>query len=388
MRITDDSGRICYVSANARNLSSPPRLTWNQSEQESKPVARDELDSAGEHIEVVAIGYRIAGGNAYIVEVGAPEASVLKTLYGLAWTLAFGFPLFICLTAMGGYYLLGRALRPFDEIVRSAEQITEQNLSSRLPVPTTGDEVERLSLTLNRMIQRLEEAFQQATRFSGDASHELRTPLTIMRGEIEALISRGGLNADQSDQLGSVLEEIDHLTRIVEGLLLMSRLEAGESQSEMRVVNLGQLVALTAEQMVALAEEKALRVDQQLGKDTIVDGDEMRLKQVVVNLFDNAIKYTGNGGTISLRVWSDRKQAFFEMTDTGIGISAQAVPHVFERFYRSPQADVSRIEGTGLGLAMVGLIVEAHGGSVSVQSAEGRGSTFLVQLPLSKRKAV
>lgn len=381
IRITDQSGRIIYASRNADVLSEPPSVPFNNADIETPPIHREEAVQSKEYLQVVAIGYRLANGAKCVVEVGTSENDVFSALDGLLRTLSLGFPLFIGLTSVGAYLLLGRALRPVDQIVRSAERITLQNLSQRLPVTETGDEVERLSLALNRMIQRLDEAFQLASRFTADASHELRTPLTIMRGELEALLKEERLTDDQTHQVASVLEETERLTQIVEGLLLMSRLETGESQMSKDPVDLANLVSTTTEQMTPLAEDKSVSLVCEAGQDVMVEANEVRLKQVVVNLLDNAIKYTPEGGKIIVRVTGEPSWAVLEVRDNGIGISHAALPHVFERFYRSEQIQARKARGTGLGLSMVLTIVEAHAGKVEVESRENEGATFRVRLP-------
>ena len=357
------------------------RLHLITPELRQSPFIGKSIRNQKEYLQVVAIGYRLNNGARYIVEVGTSENDVFVALDGLLLTLSLGFPIFIGLTSVGAYILLGRALRPVDEIVRSAERITLHNLSQRLSVPETGDEVERLSLALNRMIQRLDEAFQLTNRFTADASHELRTPLTIMRGELEALLTEGRLNEAHTSQVASILEEAERLTQIVEGLLLMSRLEAGESQMSKAPIDFAALVSSTVEQMAPLADDKSVSLNCEADYDIRVEGNEMRLKQVVVNLLDNAIKYTPEGGRITVLVTGEASQVILEVCDNGIGISEEALPHVFERFYRSEQVQARKARGTGLGLSMVHTIVEAMRGKVEVRSRENQGATFRVQLP-------
>jgi heavy metal sensor kinase len=372
---------VIYASKNADVLSPPPAISFDGAGTETSPVHREETPPTGNHLQVVAIGYRLSDGAHYIVEVGTSENEISSALDGLLLTLSVGFPVFIGLTSVGAYYLLGRALRPVDEIVQAAELITLRNLSQRLPVALTGDEVERLSLALNRMIQRLDEAFQLMSRFTADASHELRTPLTIMRGELEALLKEERLGDDQAAQIESILEEAERLTKIVEGLLFISRLEAGEPHMGKDPVDFSRLVSSTTEQMTPLAEDKSLTLTCETGHDIMVEATEVRLKQVVVNLLDNAIKYTPEGGKIDVKVTTETSWAILEVSDNGIGISREALPHVFERFYRSEQVQARKARGTGLGLAMVLSITETHGGKVSVTSRENEGAIFRVQLP-------
>ena len=382
MRVTDQSGKTVYASPNATRLAPPPAIMFSGDDPESQPANQTEAPRGEERLQVVAVGYRLANGARYVVEVGSSEVEISSALRGLMLTLSLGFPVFIGLSSIGVYFLLGRALRPVEEIVRSAERITLQNLSQRLPVPQTGDEVERLSLALNRMIRRLDESYQVASRFSGDASHELRTPLTIMRGELESLLHEGNFREGQAEQIASILEEAERLTQIVEGLLTISRLDAGESKMSRDPVDLSGLAESTVEQMAPLAEDKPITLTCTAEPGVMVEANEVRLKQVLVNLLDNAIKYTPEGGKIAVSVSHDASNAFLEVKDNGIGISSEALPHVFERFYRSEQQAARRASGTGLGLSMVQAIVESHRGKVTVESRENLGSVFRVQLPL------
>jgi heavy metal sensor kinase len=283
----------------------------------------------------------------------------------------------------GGYFLIGRALATVDHIARSAEQISLQNLSGRLPIARSGDEIEDLSVALNRMIARLDEAFQNSKRFVADASHELRTPLTVLRGELESLVESEPLNPAVREQLGSVLEEVDRLAKVVEGLLTLSRLDAGEAQREWLRLDLAKLTVSTADQMSLLAEDKSIVIQCTTPAPVFVQGDRTRLKQVIVNLLDNAIKYTPPKGSVSLQVYARDGRACLEIADSGIGIPPDVLPHVFDRFFRADQARSRDLGGAGLGLAIVRSICVAHSGRVEVESVENRGSRFRVELPLA-----
>jgi signal transduction histidine kinase len=234
------------------------------------------------------------------------------------------------------------------------------------------------------MIGRLDEAFRIITRFSGDASHELRTPLTVIRGEMESLLKTAVIPQSARDRLDDILAEMERLTRIVEGLLLVARLESGEARGESRTLDLGAQAGLVADQMEPLAEDKSINLCREFEPEVFVQGDEVRLKQVVVNLLDNAIKYTPSGGTVRVSVRAEPGQACLEVKDTGISITPEAQRHIFERFYRAEDVRASQVEGTGLGLAIVHSIVEAHQGSISVMSAKGSGTTFVVRLPRTR----
>jgi heavy metal sensor kinase len=269
------------------------------------------------------------------------------------------------------------------QIARSAERITMHNLNERLPLTNTGDELEQLSLALNRMIARLNDAFEQNRRFLADASHELRTPLAALRGEMESVVEQVLVLPELSDRVGSALEEVDRLAKIVDALFAISRLDAGEAQQEWARFDLAMLGISTAEQMSLLAEDKGISVSCNVQDNVNVTADRARIKQVVVNLLDNAIKYTPPGGSINLNVHASDNKAVIEVADTGIGIPAAALPHIFDRFFRVDEARSRDAGGAGLGLAIVKSICVAHGGQVYVESAEHQGSRFKVELPLA-----
>jgi heavy metal sensor kinase len=297
-------------------------------------------------------------------------------------TFAIYMPFVVSLAVAGGYWLMRRSLAPVDEITKRAEGITSTNLSERLPVSRTGDELERLSMSLNRMIERLDEAFQHINRFSADASHELRTPLTILQLELEGMAQDHRRDAALVDQMGSALEETHRMSRIVESLLAISRLDAGEVKMDKTRLDLGDLAASTADEMRLLAEEKSIRLRTHAAVSIQVEGDRTRLQQVIVNLIDNAIKYTQEGGTVEIRVGQEGNTAILEVSDDGPGIPAHALPHVFERFYRADKARSRASGGAGLGLSIVKAICAAHNAEVKVSSQEGRGSCFRVELPM------
>jgi signal transduction histidine kinase len=233
------------------------------------------------------------------------------------------------------------------------------------------------------MISRLQEAIDGSKQFVADASHELRTPLTVMRGELESLAQDRGLARETRETLGSVLEEVERLAEIVESLFALSRLDAGEASTEWRRFDLAELAATTAEQMSLLATDKNVNVACDSTEGVMVEGDPARLKQVIVNLLDNAIKYTPAGGRVRLSVQREPGYAVLEVADDGIGIPAEALPHVFKRFFRVDGSRSREQGGAGLGLAIVKSICSAHGADIEVISTVGRGSTFRLRQPLA-----
>jgi heavy metal sensor kinase len=307
----------------------------------------------------------------------------LDELHRFLFSLGLEFVLVASVALGGGMYLVGRALRPVAKITRSAEGITSRNLSERLPVPPTGDEFEHLSRTLNGMIARLEDAFLLNRRFLADASHELRTPLTVLRSELEVMLGRPGLDPDLRDTVGSLLEEVQRLVHIVETLFSLSRFETGQARPNHAQFDFAELAAATADQMCLLAEDKGQTLSCEVPAPVVIEGDRARLKQVIVNLLDNAIKYTPKGGSVRLSVLARGDEAICDVVDSGIGIPAEAIGHVFDRFFRVDAARSREVAGAGIGLSIVKVICAAHNGRVEVESAEGRGSRFRVHLPLA-----
>jgi heavy metal sensor kinase len=334
----------------------------------------------GHQLLVDALPFTTPDGSHFLVESGLPYQQVEVVLHGLLLTLAIYMPFVVSLAVVGGYWLMRRSLQPVDEITKRAEGITSTNLSERLPVIRSGDELERLSVSLNRMIERLDDTFQHTNRFSADVSHELRTPLTILQLELEEIIQNHRLDAWLADLIGSALEETHRMSHIVENLLAISRLDAGEVKMDKTRLDLGELAAFTADQMKPLAEEKSILLRSHVATGVYVEGDRSRLQQVIVNLIDNAIKYTQEGGQVEIGVRRDGAKALLEVTDNGAGISTEAFAHVFERFYRADRARSRTSGGAGLGLSIVKAICTAHGAEIRVFSEEGHGSRFSVEL--------
>jgi heavy metal sensor kinase len=382
VRVTRRDGAGLYLSEapldHSFDPASVPPALWPEQPEAARVVPL----LGGRKLLLVSHALREPDGTAYLVETGAPMDEVQADLKKWVLFLATMLPALALITLGGGYVLIKRALSPVDRIASSAERISSLNLSERLPVAQTGDELERLSLALNRMIERLEAAFQYSRRFVADASHELRTPLTTLRGELEAFVQEPHLAPEWRERLGSALEEVERLANIVEGLFAISRLDAGEAAAEWVKFELGKLASATADQMSLLAEDKHIQVACQAAKDVWVEGDRSRLKQVVVNLLDNAIKYTSEGGTVHMTVAAQESKAVLEVSDTGMGIPPEALPRVFERFFRVDAARSRDQGGAGLGLSIVKSICTAHQGRVAASSTFGQGSRFRVELPL------
>jgi heavy metal sensor kinase len=381
VRVTRPDGSVLYQSKSPRDSSFVASEIPPVSGELRAGYPPRVVDVAGRDVVLQGVSCAVKAGR-FLVETGAAYQPIAVELRTLRVAFALGIPVFLTGGVLVGLVLVRKSLHPIRAITEQAERISSQNLNERLPVVRTGDEVERLALSLNRMMERLETAVQHASRFSGDVSHELRTPLTILRGELEAMANEQHRHSDSVEQIGSALEEIERLSTIVEQLLVISRLDAGQAGMERVRVDLGLLATRTAEEMGLLAEEQDVALRSSIERGVIVEGDPLRLKQVIVNLLDNAIKYTPEGGVIEVAVRAAEGMARLEVSDNGIGIKAEAVPHVFERFYRADKARSRASGGAGLGLSIVKSIAAAHEGQLSVRSSEGVGTVVRLDLPL------
>lgn len=381
-RVTDD-GDVFYISGSPSDNSFAPNIVPPAAPGVTNEIFERRLLPDGSALFVVVLAKHSTNRH-LIAEEGTSAEPIDTALHNRLVGLVVGLALLIVIAATGGFLLVHRAVRPVDQIIDSAQQISSRNLSERLPVPHTGDELERLSTSLNSMIRRIEEAVQQNQRFLADASHELRTPLTILKGELEAVAAKndkeGGNESLQF--VGIALEEVERLQKIVEALFAISRLDAGEAQEQSLPVDLGELAATTADQMSLLAEDKQISIDCRCPSGVMVRGDRARLKQVLVNLLDNAIKYTPTGGAVKVSVAARDHKAMLEVWDNGMGVPRDALTKIFERFYRVDKARSRDMGGAGLGLSIVKSICTAHEGRVEAQSEPGQGTSFTVELPL------
>ncbi len=386
VRITRRGGEVLYLSGLPNDGSfAPESVPTVMAGSIPSGIREQTIPGSGSAMLITTLPVAVAGKD-YVVEVGSSLAASNHVLRGLLMTLAIGLPVLTGLAIFGGYVLMKRAMKPVKDIIVSAQDITLHHLSRRLPATDTGDEIEELSKVLNQMIARLDESFQHVTRFTADASHELRTPLTVIHCELEAILRRSRLDLEQREALGSLLDEVVRLVRIVEGLFSLSKLDAGNAHRERVSLDLAKLAETTAEQMCLLAEEKHIQLTCATRDPVVMEGDHPRLKQVVVNLLDNAIKYTPAGGRITLSARMENGSAVLEVADTGPGVTEAALPHLFKRFYRADEAHSREVDGAGLGLSIVHSICAAHGGSVSIQNITPHGCLATVQFPKAPAK--
>ena len=322
----------------------------------------------------------IDGQVAAVVRIAQSLRSVDSLRERLLLSLLLGSPIVVAAAGFGGYYLAGRALRPIDHIVATARRISAHDLTERLDLPPSRDEVGRLAATFDDMLGRLDEAFQRERRFSHDAAHELRTPLAAMQSILSVIAEQRRSPAEYQAALADLSEETDKLRALTDDLLRLARAEASEPLWE--PVELGELVPDVVDSLRPLADADQVRLTCLTEGDLAVVGDTDALIRLLVNLLDNAIKYTA-AGSIAVSVRGLPDQVLIEVADTGDGIAAEHLPHLFDRFYR---ADESRTTtGTGLGLAICREIARSHGGDIEVTSEPGAGSTFTVGLSRDPR---
>lgn len=314
------------------------------------------------------------------VVVGRSTADIEQALDRLFRIFIITGSLTLLLAAGGGVFLAGRALKPVDEISRTASNIGEGDLNRRIKV-NTRDELGRLAATLNQMIERLQKALKRQQQLTSDASHELRAPLAVIQAESSLALQKEREADEYKQALETVTQEASHMSSIIDRLLFLARADAGKAQLVFEEVNLGNLIRDLGDDVEILCQQKGLKLEKGATPDFIVKGDRAMLRQLFLNLLDNAIKYTPEGGTIWLTFRAERQRAAVAIADTGIGIPPVELPHIFERFYRVDKAR-SRTEGSsGLGLSICQYIAEVHGGRIEVKSQPGKGSTFTVWLP-------
>jgi heavy metal sensor kinase len=319
-------------------------------------------------------------GPGLVLTAAVSEEPVRGALRTLLVIFLLALPAGLMLAAFGGSVMAGRLLRPVDLMAARAEKISAESLSSRLPVEDPQDEFGRMASVINRMLSRLEEAFERLRRFTADASHELRTPLTVIQSVGEVALQENLDAAAYRDRIGSMLEEVGRLSRLVDSLLTLTRADAGALTMGRKEIDAARLAAQAVEDMRPLAEEK--RQDLSLSADgpVLVRADEATLRLALVNLIDNAIKYTPPSGAIAVTVRIRGDETLVEVTDNGPGIPVEHADRIFDRFYRVDQSRTGQAAGTGLGLAIAKWAVEANGGRIELQSRDAGGSIFRLAL--------
>lgn len=391
--VTSRDGRLLFASPDARALTfgefeqlnaitQPPPLTGSHS------AGRYRVNPNGPTLHYIVRAVPDAGDQFGAILAGADTRSAELRLEQLVLTIVIAFFVGVVPAILVGGWLAARALEPVDRMITEVREITDgRSLHRRLALPMARDEVSRLAETLNQMMTRLERSFAALRRFTADASHELKTPLTVVRAGVERAITRPGMPQEALAPLEETLQQVNRMTELMDSLLTLARADEGRAELHREPVDLREIIEEAGETGELLAEHAGVGIDIRLPpQPLVVPVDRSRMRQLALNLIENAVKYTPRGGQVSVELAGDNGRAVFTVADTGIGIAPGDLPHVFDRFWRADSARTrtSARAGTGLGLAICKWIAEAHGGTIDVQSRPGRGTTFTVGLPRSE----
>jgi heavy metal sensor kinase len=321
-------------------------------------------------------------GHKYYLAIGRALDYNDQVIKNFTWDYFAWVPLVIVLSGVLGWFLAGRALDPVNSVADAAQRITHYNLDVQIPARNAGDELDRLIEAFNHMMTRLNHSFEQIRQFSTDVSHELRTPLTVVRGQLEVALFTAQTVDQYREAMADALEGVERLSNIVRALLMLSQAESGQLALQKSEMNLAELVRDLVDQHQIPAEAEGVRLSATLPANCAVSADRIQIERLVSNLLGNAIKYTPAGGTVQVSLIPNFDHVKLIVEDTGVGISREHLPHIFDRFYRVPSADAEK--GLGLGLSFVAWIAKAHGGTVSVESALQEGTRFTVSLPVGR----
>lgn len=321
-----------------------------------------------------------------VLIVGRPIGQIEDSLNELLRVFIIAIPICLAIAGGGGIFLARRVLKPVDTMAQAALEIEESDLGRRIDIKTK-DELGKLALALNQMIDRLEKAFVRQKEFTSDASHELRAPLAIIQAESTLALNKDRAAADYRQSLETISQEVEHMAKIIDQLLVLARSDAGKEQLSFEEVDLSRLLHDLTSDIDILCHDKGVSLALNAGAKAVINGDVGKLKELFLNIIDNAIRYTPHGGTISVSLSKEGQTALIAINDTGIGIPSEHIPNIFDRFYRVDKARSRAEGGSGLGLAICKQIVEAHGGGISVESRAGQGSTFSIRLPLQSDNA-
>jgi two-component system, OmpR family, sensor kinase len=386
--VLDPGGRLLYSSTLMRLLSRDDQTTALQSVLELSDQGRGVMVTVRDSLQLFFVVRRTAtaGPNISRVVAALPTDVVDLPATLLVGTMIVLAPIIYLMSILVAYVVVGNAFRPVDQLINEVEAITDgRSLHRRLPADSSNDELSRLSLTVNAMLSRLETSFAALRRFTADASHELKTPLTVLRADVERAMHPATDRSERMVVLEEALQETARMSDLVDSLLTLARADEGRFDIYRVPIELDPLVREVYETAVILGEDAGLSLSMPVLDNAVVMGDRTRLRQLLLNLVTNAIKYTPRGGRVELSV--TRKpgdEISIAVRDTGIGIAANDLPHVFDRFWRADRvrSRASERGGFGLGLSISQWIVQAHGGTLTVQSRLGRGSVFTVNLPV------
>jgi heavy metal sensor kinase len=319
----------------------------------------------------------------YFLAIGRSLAVPYRTVNDFTRTYLLLAPVMLVLASLFGWLLAGIAIQPVNSVAHAAQNVTGSNITVQIPLRGAGDELDHLIDSFNQMTERLHQSFEQIRRFSTDVSHELRTPITAIRGQLEVALFTAETPEQYRESIINAMEDIEKLSSIVRALLLLSQAESGQLALQKAPLDLAEVVTDLVDQFQIPAEEKDVHLTSSIEPCAPVEADRTQIERLLSNLLSNAVKYTPKGGSVRVVVGPAREPGWTKISveDTGVGIPAENLPHIFDRFYRVRNAQTNTIQGLGLGLSFVAWIVEAHGGRIDVASNSGIGTRFTVLLP-------
>jgi len=377
LEVWSANGTLIYQSADLKGqLLGPPV----KKDDPTHPANQSVRLANNMRVRVMTRPHRL-GDQSVMVRLGVSENALRGEFNRMVGALSLGLPIALLLVGITGYFVALRALRPLDSMARRAKQINAEHLNERLELENPDDELGHLGTAFNETLARLEHSFEQLKQFTADASHELRTPLTAMRSVGEVAMQNGGDIRYHHDVIGSMLEEVNRLTHLVDSLLIFARADSGHLPLQSTEVGLLELATESAVLLEVLAEEKKQSVEIEGDKSLTVVGDRLILRQALVAIIHNAVKYSPSQGSIRVRVGAENGDALVEIRDSGSGIPLEHRARVFERFYRVDKARTRDEGGSGLGLSIADWSVRAHGGQIELECYEQRGCTFRIRLP-------
>ncbi len=378
VQVADAGGAPAYLSRGLKGQTLPLSAAAREGARRGRPTL-ETVQVGRRHLRLVTLPVLRDGRPSQLVQVGVSLSRSHRALARYAETLVILVPLGLALAALGGALVARKALKPVDEMSRTARRITAEHLARRPELRGTGDELDRLAETLNEALARLEGAFAEMRRFSADAAHELRTPLTALKGGLEVALRAARSPREYREVLVARLEEVDRLIQLAEDLLLVGR--SGAEPASRSPVDLEQIALEALDIGAQLAQPRGVTVRMEVGEPVTVLGDAAALQRAVRNLVENAVKFTPAGGLVEVNVHSRNASGVLSVRDTGPGIPPGDVERVFEPFVRLDAARDRESGGAGLGLSIARSIVTAHGGTLTLETALGRGSRFTIHLP-------
>jgi heavy metal sensor kinase len=378
LQLAESGGEWAYRSASALRYG----LTIPAQKRSDDKFQVSTIYSKGMPLRILT-GQVRAADHVYDVQIAAPMDDLYDAVNRFRLVLFLSVPILLLVASTGGYWLSRKAVAPVGEIARAAQLISEHELSRRLPILQTGDELQSLSETLNEMFGRLDRAFKRVTQFTADASHELRTPVALMRTRTEIALRKQRSEADYRETIVRIHQELERTSALIENLMTLARADSGNEALQVTSTSLNDILREISEPARLLAEGKSIQYEEQLPETPLsVSGNAAFLRRLFLILIDNAVKYTPSGGRISVVLDVNGSSAVTEIRDSGIGISPFDLPHIFERFYRADTSRSRESGGAGLGLSIAKWITDAHRGNITVASRVGEGSIFRVHIPL------